>query len=169
MIVEESKKQRGRKKNTNTGFRPVAWSAAGMVDGKHVMERFYSPSGLNVSKEEVANFSAETVKTLFKKKHLVDPMGVDGPFLDFKGTLVKSSKKREMAVELPPSELNFTGETKPAIHKGWKGVAFKMADREDVMFYVPEAEVPPSLDPKKSIKPKAAPISVSALSFELSP
>lgn len=166
-IVDASSepKKRGRKKGFTTGPRPTIFVAAAVIDGEIVQEPHSSPAGAHVSKDEVMAYSAEDAIRDFQKAHPnvdQDDITVIGPFYDVKGVQVKTVKKRE-TLNIPASELNFGPRKDYAIWREWKGVAMEIVGHPEARFFLAEAEVKPSADPKKRSKPAAKAVPLSSL------
>ena len=163
--VISAPKKRGRKLGFTTGPRPTIYVASAIIKDQIVMERFSSPAGPEIKKDEVLSFNEEDVKAAFEAKFGVEPDVTMGPFYDVKGISIKTTRKRD-TITIPLSDLNLSETKKPAIFRGWRGAAWEIKGRTDVMFFMPDSEVTPSTDPKKRMKPKASPVMLSALTLE---
>ena len=165
MIEENQIKKRGRKPGFTTGPRPTIYVASSIIDDKLVMERFSSPAGAELSQEDIFAHNENDVVAEFKDKYQVEPECIIGPFYDVKGIQAKTIRKTE-SVSLSIDNINFAGPKKIAIFKGWQGFAWPIDGKSDVMFFMANKEISPSLDSHRQVKPKATPVLVSSLQFQ---
>lgn len=159
-VAAPVKRPRGRPKGVKVGPRPVAWSCAANVDGEVIHVRLSAPEGS--TEDQIAGFSAEDAAEMFENQYGVEP-SVLGPFYDQKGGQSKETprKRESVSIALP----NLTMKREAAIYKGWRGVAYGIEGREDVVYFMFGQEVNPDLNKKKAT-PTAKPILRTALSFE---
>jgi len=153
-------RKRGRKKGVKVGPRPAMWDCAGIVDGELVHEQFSAPKGSSF--EELESFSKEDASRAFADEYGVEPDSVHGPYYEKKGgqTATASKKRETVSITMP----TLTMKRENAIYKGWKGVAYAIEGRDDVVYFMFGEEVNPSPDKKKS-PPTAKTVFRTALEF----
>lgn len=153
-------RKRGRKKGVKVGPRPVVWDCAAIIDGELVHERFSAPEGSGFDMLE--KFNADDAGKAFMEIYGVEPESVHGPYFDRKGSQTTTSvKKRETVSMATP---NLTMKRESAVYKGWKGVAYGIEGRDDVVYFMFGEEVNPNPDKKKN-PPTAKTVFKTALEF----
>jgi hypothetical protein len=162
VATESSPRKRGRKKGVKVGPRPTTWACAAIVDDKCIQEEFQAPEGSSF--EELESFSADDAREAFADLYNVDfeDISVKGPYHNKKGgQYFNSSKKREtVSIALP----NLTMQRKSATYKGWKGMAYTIEGRDDVVYFMFGEEINPNLDKKKAL-PTAKTVFKTAIEF----
>lgn len=155
-------RKRGRKKGVKVGPRPTVWSCSSIVDGECVLEDFQAPEGSSF--DELEKFSADDARKTFADTYDVDvdSVLVKGPYHAKKsGQYAASVKKREtVSITLP----NLTMKRESAVYKGWKGMAYAIEGRDDVVYFMFGEEANPSPDKKKN-PPTAKTVFRTAVEF----
>lgn len=137
--AETPKRKRGRQKGVKIGPRMRTWVLAAVVDGKLIQESIKAKEG--ASDSEKKNFSKKSAIEVFQNKFGVKPESVKGPFHDHKGG---NRENDETIVEIDVSSLKLSKESFSATFGPWKGTAYPLEDRDDVVYFVPSEEIIPS-------------------------
>lgn len=172
--MTSEKKSPGRPTDSKSGPRPVIWICGGLIDNEVIIEPIMSPIYSNMPDlksmseqdldslyEKLRSFSKEEAIEIFKNKYAVDPSTVlEKSFLERRSdeAFIKQKKK---AVE--QQEFELTQVSKEAVFKSWKGVAYEIKDRKDLMFFI--YGEPITSDGKKVHPPVSCAVPVSQLQF----
>jgi len=157
-------KKRGRKMGYTTGPRPTIFIACAVINDEIIMEKFSSPAGPDVSKEEVLAYDTNCVIADFMAEHGVEPASIMGPLYDVKGVEVKTVRKRDtLNISNQELKLGLTGEI--GSWKEWKGIVHEIVDRPDARYFIPTGELVPSSDSKKKTLPKAISVPVASINL----
>jgi hypothetical protein len=154
-------RKRGRPLGVKVGPRAVVWLCAGVVDGDLCHERFSAPDGSDFDK--LNTFSSEDAKAAFMEMYGEEPESILGPFYDKKGIKTATSVKKRETVALTAPKL--TTKRENAIYRGWKGIAYAIEGRDDVVYFMYDREVIQNADKKKTA-PAAKVIFRAALEFQ---
>jgi len=146
--AETPKRKRGRQKGVKIGPRMRTWVLAAIVDGKLIQENIKAKD--DASDFEKKNFSKKSAMEAFQIKFGVKPESVKGPFHDHKGG---SREDNETVVEIDVASLKLSKESFPATFGPWKGTAYTLEDRDDVVYFLPSEEIIPSGKKNISFRP----------------
>jgi len=148
------------------GPRPIVFIALKIINDELVVERCVSPSGADVTREQVFAFSESNVKEIFQEKHNSSPELIIGPFYDVKALQPEiQTKKTSKIPEVPMAELQLVDNSCRIVEcEGWQGLSYKIKNREDVLLFIPNFEINSSLLKNKKT-PKIRTVPITACHF----
>lgn len=157
------KRSRGRPLGTKVGPRERIWDCAAIVDEELIHVRVVAPEGS--TPEQRGSFTREQAIAQFQEEYGAEPTSIHGPYFDQKSAqTVASTKKREtVSIAMP----NLTSRRESAIFKDWRGMAYDIEGRDDVVLFMYGEEINPNPDKKRPV-PQARTVYRSALRFEKS-
>lgn len=146
---ETPKRKRGRQKGVKIGPRMRTWVLAAIINGKLVQENVKARE--DASDHEKKNFSKNSAIEVFENKFGQKPDSIKGPFHDHKGGTQETADNS--VVEIDTANLKLSKQSFEATFGPWKGVAYTLEDRDDVVYFLPSEEIIPSGKKNVSFRP----------------